>query len=88
MERVSLVCTETARCLAGTERREECLKSRGLWSVGKHLPQLLLAFPKLYSTFQILFFRTVLGRGDLILTVHDGASHQKWLSREQWLGIR
>lgn len=29
------------------------------------------------------------GQGDLILTVHDGVGHQeKWVSREQWLGIR
>lgn len=28
------------------------------------------------------------GQGDLILSVHDGVGHQKWVSSGQWLGIR
>lgn len=73
-----------------TERRGECVKRRALCSVGKNLLQQLSApFPRPRATVQALFFRTVLGRGDLILTVLDGVSHQeKWESREQWLGSR
>lgn len=83
MERVSL-----AR--ARTERRGERVKCRGLWSVGKNLlPQLSATFLRPCAIVQALFFRIVLGRGDLTLTVLDGVSHQeKWESREQWLGIR
>lgn len=27
------------------------------------------------------------GQGDLLLSVHDGVGHQKWVSRGPWLGI-
>lgn len=46
------------------------------------------AFPKPETTVQAVFFRTVLARAGLILNVQDAVSHQKWETREQWLGIR
>lgn len=78
----------TAKCGACLEGRGECLKSTGLWPVGKNLlPQLWVAFPKPCATVHMQLFRVALGQGGLILIVQEGVKSPGAVG-EQGLGIR